>query len=124
MFRIDTSGLFRSRSSSRDTETDLLRVDAIGRAIECALTAAEEELRGLTKRLDDVLARAAVTIGDNHDEYLTREPIDTQHINLFDEEIKSGERRMNELSHAILHFRFLKSALLSRFPEFVAPSSN
>ena len=67
---------------------------------------------GLQNVLEDVLARAAVTVGDSNDEYLTREPIDTRHQNLFDQEIKNGERRTKELSHNVENFQFLKTALL------------
>jgi len=113
-----TNSLFRSRSENRDSETDFLRAESIFRSIDMALIAAERELTGLTERLDDVLARAAVTGGDRHDEYLTREPLDTQHQRLFDQEIKNGERRINEISRNVLHFKFLKTTFLSRFPEF------
>ena len=86
-------------------------------AVETALAAAEAEQSGLTQRVEDVLARAAVTIGNDSDEYLTREPLDNHHQDLFGIEISNGQRRLRELSVAISHFRFLKAAILSRFPD-------
>jgi hypothetical protein len=109
---------FRARAPGRDAETDRARVESILLAIEASLTAAEAEQSGLSRRVEDVLARAAVTIGNDSDEYLTREPLDSHHQDLFDIEISNGQRRLRELAVAISHFRFLKAAILSRFPDF------
>jgi hypothetical protein len=59
-----------------------------------------------------------VTLGNGDDEYLEREPLDSHHHDLFDKEILNGQRRLKELSASIAHFKFLKAAMLSRFPEF------
>ena len=109
---------FKARSAERDAETDQLRVGSILLAIETALAAAEAEQSGLTRRVDDFLARAAVTFGNGTDEYLTREALDSHHQDLFDKEISGGQRRLRELAVTISHFRFLKAAMLSRFPDF------
>jgi len=87
-------------------------------ALEDALRAAENEQSGLSRRVDDVLARAAVTMGNGTDEYLEREALDSHHQDLFTTEISNGQRRLKELNAAITHFRFLKAAILSRFPDF------
>jgi hypothetical protein len=115
---------FKARSADRDAETDRLRVESILVAIETALTAAEAEQSGLTRRVDDFLARAAVTFGNGTDEYLTREALDSHHHDLFDNEISNGQRRLQELVHAITHFKFLKAATLSRFPDFKPPTAS
>jgi hypothetical protein len=115
---------FKARSAARDTETDRLRVGSILLAIETALAAAEAEQSGLTRRVDDFLARAAVTFGNGTDEYLTREALDSHHHDLFDNEISNGQRRLQELVHTITHFKFLKTATLSRFPDFKPPAAN
>ncbi len=93
-------------------------------AVETALAAAEAEQSGLTRRVDDFLARAAVTFGNDTDEYLTREALDSQHQDLFDNEISNGQRRLQELALTISHFKFLKTAILSRFPDFKPPAAN
>ena len=110
------SSLFRVRAPNRDIEADRLRVESINQAIEESLAAAEKDLSGLKRRIDDVVARAAVTSGNADDEYLTLEPADAHCQHLFDVEIKNGYRRMEALSEQIKHFRFLKTALISRFP--------
>ncbi len=115
---------FRARSAERDAETDRARVGSILEAIEGALHAAEQEQSGLNRRVDDVLARAAVTIGNGTDEYLEREPLDSHHQDLFSAEISNGQRRLRELAAEITHFKFMKAAVLSRFPDFRQPAAN
>jgi hypothetical protein len=68
------------------------------------------------------LARAAVTVGTDSDEYLTREPQDTQYQNLLGLETANGQHRLAELETSIGHCRFLKVALQSRFPDVMASS--
>ena len=111
----------KARSAERDTETDRSRIGAIVSAIEAALHEAENEQSGLNRRVEDVLSRAAVTLGNGTDEYLEREPLDSHHQNLFGTEISSGQRRLKELGNEITHFKFLKAAMLSRFPDFKPP---
>ncbi len=115
---------FKARSADRDAETDRVRVTSILEAIESALHAAEQEQSGLGRRVEDVLARAAVTMGNGTDEYLEREPLDSHHQDLFSAEISNGQRRLKELAATITHFKFLKAATLSRFPDFKAPTAN
>jgi hypothetical protein len=114
--RARANNYFKARSASRDTETDHARASSIFRSIEDALEAANAEHAGLTSRINDVLARAAVTVGNDTDEYLTRDPEDNHYQNLLGAEIANGQRRLNELKEAIGHFQFLKVALITRFP--------
>jgi hypothetical protein len=109
---------FKARSADRDAETDRSRISSILTAIEAALSAAEQEQLGLSRRVEDVLGRAAVTMGNASDEYLVREPQDSHHQDLFGIEISNGQRRLQELAATIPHFKFLKAVLLSRFPDF------
>ncbi|MGM4919922.1 hypothetical protein [Tardiphaga sp. 813_E8_N1_3] len=114
---------FRARSAERDAETDRERLDFVLSALDSALSNAEAEQAGLTRRVDDVLARAAVTFGNGDDEYLTREKLDSDHLDLFETEISNGQRRLRDLAVSISHFKFLKTAMLSRFPDYKAPAS-
>ncbi len=82
------------------------------------MAGAKAEQAGLKSRIDDVLARAAVTLGNDSDEYLTRDPEDTKYQNLLGTEIANGQRRLNELGVTIVHYQFLKTALLTRFSDF------
>lgn len=120
--RARTNNYFKARSANRDAETDVSRIASIARSIDGAVATAEAEWAGLSLRIEDVLARAAVTLGNDSDEYLTREALDTHHQNLFDKEISNGQRRLEELTQSIKHFKFLKAALLSRFPDFKMPT--
>jgi len=120
MARLGDDG-FRARSPERDAETSALRIGSVVTAIEGALNAAEREQSGLSRRVDDVLARAAVTIGNGTDEYLERDAQDSSHQDLFDAEIMNGQRRLRELASEISHFRFMKATVLSRFPDYKAP---
>ena len=115
---------FRARSADRDAETDRSRIGPILQAVEHALREAEQEQSGLSRRVEDVLARAAVTLGNGTDEYLEREALDSHHQDLFSSEIANGQRRLNELATAITHFKFLKAATLSRFPDFKPVATN
>jgi hypothetical protein len=112
------SDKFKARSPERDAETDRDRIGSIMAAIDAALQAAESEQAGLSRRVEDVLARAAVTIGNGTDEYLEREALDSHHQDLFDAEILNGQRRLKELLAEIAHFKFMKAAVLSRFPDY------
>src|SRR4051794_2480220 len=109
---------FRARSAERDAETDHLRVASILASIEAALQAAENEQAGLSRRVDDVLARAAVTFGNGTDEYLEREALDSHHQGILGAEIMNGQRRLKELDSEITCFRHVKAEMLSRFPDY------
>ena len=109
---------FKTRSVARNTEIDHARVTSIFRSIEDALEGAKAEQVGLKSRVDDALARSAVTLGNDSDEYLTRDPEDNHYQNLLGTEIADGQRRLSELEVAISHIRFLKTALVTRFPDF------
>jgi hypothetical protein len=115
---------FKARAANRDAETDGTRVGSILEAIDHALHEAEREQSGLNRRVEDVLARAAVTLGNGTDEYLEREALDNHHQDLLSTEIANGQRRLQELATAITHFRFLKAATLSRFPDYKPAAAN
>jgi hypothetical protein len=107
---------FKVRSASRDTETDRTRVNSIFRSIEEALEGAKAEQAGLKARIDDSVARSAVTLGNDSDEYLTRDPVDDHYQNLLGTEMAEGQRRLTELEVTMTHIQFLKKELVTRFP--------
>lgn len=113
---------FRARSLDRDVDTDRARIASIMAALEAALGAAEREKSGLSGRVDDALARAAVTQGNNTDEYLERDALDDHLQSLLSLEISNGERRLGELATMISHFKFIKTAMLTRFSDSNPPS--
>ena len=112
---------FKTRLADRDAETDRVRIASIMAAIQTALDGAEKEKAGLSQRVDDALAFAAVTMGAATDEYLEREPLNDHHQSLFNSEIKNGERRLSELATMISHLKFIKAVMLTRFPDSKRP---
>jgi hypothetical protein len=124
LLRARAHNYFKARSADRDAETDHARALSVFRSIENALEEAKAEHAGLKSRIDDVLARAAVTMGNDSDEYLTRDPKDNHYQNLLGTEIANGQRRLNELGVSIGHFQFLKIALITRFPNLTPPTEH
>lgn len=114
---------FRTRSSDRDRQSDAANVVLVAKAIDEALRAAESERAGLARRVADVLSRAAVTVGNDVDEYVDRDDTDTNHLNNMDAEIQSGQNRLKQLDHNIAQFEALKSELALRFPNVVAETA-
>ncbi len=107
---------FRARSVDRDSTTDAARVAAVEHAIDEVLGACETERAGLSRRIEDVKERAAFTAGNEGDEYLTRDTVDSALLDALDSELQRGESRLKDLSVSIGHFKFLKAALSTRFP--------
>lgn len=114
--------IFKARSVDRDGETDQRRIAKVLSALGAAITEAENERSGLERRVGDALQRAAVTMGNDSDEYLEREPLDDRHQSLLSVQISNGERRLTELNEVVLHFDLVKTATLGRFQQ-LAPSS-
>lgn len=109
---------FEARSEVRDVSTDQTRLRTVARAIENAILTAEAERIGLERRIGDVLARTAVIFGNGTDEYLEREAADSRQQDALGIEIKNGQHRLAELENQIGHLRFLKTAMITRFPDF------
>jgi len=71
---------FKTRLADRDAETDRVRIASIMAAIQTVLDDAEKEKAGLSRRVDDALALAAVTMGAATDEYLERESLNDHQL--------------------------------------------
>jgi hypothetical protein len=115
---------FKARSVGRDAETDRSRISPIANSIDDALQAAEAERAGLGRRMEDVLLRAALVTGNGGDEYLSRETVDNNNLNRLDADIANGERRLKELAANIEHLKFLKTTLVTRFPDLKPPADH
>src|SRR6266481_3482907 len=94
LLRARVNHLFKARSANRDAEADFSRTASVFLSIENALKIAEAEHSGLDTRMQDVLARGAISLGNATDEYLTREPADTIVQDRFDREIQIGQLRL------------------------------
>lgn len=108
---------FRTRSIQRDKAADYDRIQAVLAVIDTQLAEAEREHAGLARRVEEALARAAVTFGNGTDEYLEREALDNHHQDLLAAEVSNGERRLQELSSLISHLKFLRGSALGRFAD-------
>ena len=118
LFRSRSEAGFTARSPERDAETDRSAVKLVADAIDQVLTQAEAERAGLKERIDDVVSRAAVVGGNDSDEFLTRSADRSEMLRNSDAELKRGQERLDKIESNISHFRFLKTALRSRFPDF------
>ena len=113
---------FRTRSSKRDRQSDSASVVLVAKAINEALMGAESERAGLARRIEDVLSRAAVAVGNDVDEYVDRDERDTSYLNGMDAEIQSGQDRLKKLDYNIAQFEALKAELALKFPDVVIES--
>ncbi len=109
---------FRTRAPGRDQELDNELVGRVASAIDQALEEVESQRDGLKRRLDDVIARAAVVGGNDLDDCLTRDEARASLLADSDSEIARGQARLKTLDEQLSHFKFLKAALQTRFPEF------
>jgi len=117
LFRFRSDDGFRARSPERDASTDNEAVKSIAVAIDAALGRAEAERAGLQGRIDDVVSRAAIVGGNDIDDYLTRTEDRSTMLSNSDAEIRRGQDRLRVIEQNILHFKFLKAAVQTRFPD-------
>lgn len=111
---------FKARSPDRDLNTDHQRLLSIAQTLDAAISSAEAEHAGLQARVNDVMGRAAVTIGNDTDEYLWRDPLDNHNQNLLDQQLVAGNQRLDQLAATITHLKFLRTVFKTRFPHFTA----
>jgi hypothetical protein len=108
---------FQARSPERDAASDNDAIKSIAVAIDLVLEKAEAERAGLKDRIEDVLSRAAIACGNDIDDYLTRTEDHTSMLRESEAEIQRGQDRLKVLEQNILHFKFLKTTLQTRFPD-------
>jgi hypothetical protein len=110
-----TEMFLKARGARRDSENDHERLLPIGQSIDAALAGAEAEHAGLKRRIGEVVARVAVTLGNDSDEYLHRDPRDDENQRLFDEQMAAGTKRLEQLSDMITHLKSLQAAFNVHF---------
>lgn len=110
--------LFRARSLDRDALSDRKRVETISHAIDQSLKEARAEQDGLRKRVDRFMASAAVALGNDTDEYLTRDAAANRTLGECEREILAGEERLKQLSHSIAQLESLANFVAITFPNF------
>lgn len=117
LFRSRSRDGFVARSPERDANSDQAAVTSIAVAIDQVLQKTEAERAGLQRRIDDVISRAAIVGGNGTDDYLTRSEDRSRMLKDSDAEIRRGQERLAVLEQNIAHFKFLKTALQTRFPD-------
>jgi hypothetical protein len=95
----------------------MLRPARVIRPIPVVLAKAEAERAGLKNRIDNVLSVAAIVGGNDIDDYLTRTEDRSQMLRESDAEIRRGQNRLRVIEQNISHFKFLRAALQTRFPD-------
>jgi hypothetical protein len=118
LFRSHSSEGFQARSPERDASSDNEAVKSVAAALDLVLEKAEAERAGLKGRIDDVLSRAAIACGNDIDDYLTRTDDRASMLRDSEAEIQRGQERLKVLEQNIVHFKFLKAALQTRFPDY------
>jgi hypothetical protein len=108
---------FQARSPGRDADTDNEAVRSVASAINLVLAKAEAERAGLKNRIDNVLSVAAIVGGNDVDDCLTRTEDRSQMLRDSDTEIRRGQDRLRVIEQNISHFKFLRTALQTRFPD-------
>jgi hypothetical protein len=117
-FRSRSNENFQARSPERDAVSDNEAVKTVAVAIDSVLERAEAERAGLKNRVDDVLSLAAVVGGNDIEDYLTRSEDHSKMLKDSDAEIQRGQERLRVIEQNISHFKFLRAALQTRFPDF------
>jgi hypothetical protein len=117
LFRLRSKEGFQARSPERDADTDNEAVRSVASAIDQVLARAEAERAGLKNRIDNVLSVAAIVGGNDIDDYLTRTEDRSQMLRESDAEIRRGQNRLRVIEQNISHFKFLRAALQTRFPD-------
>ena len=117
LFRSRSKDGFQARSPDRDSDTDNETVRSVAAAIDRALEKVEAERTGLKNRIDNVLAVAAIVGGNDIDDYLTRTEDRSEMLTESDAEIRRGQERLRVIEQNITHFKFLRTALQTRFPD-------
>jgi len=109
---------FKTRSPDRDLATDSATVGRVAEAIDSALAALQAEQSGLSRRVEDAAAMASLAVGNESDEYISREENRTDALRGYEDEMRRGRERLRTLEQHILNLRFLRAAFLTRFPAF------
>jgi hypothetical protein len=108
---------FQARSAERDSAADDDAVRSVAAAIDSVLEKTEAEQAGLKTRIDDVLSLAAIVGGNDIEDHVTRTEDRSKMLKESDAEIHRGQERLMTIEHNISHLKFLRAAMLTRFPD-------
>ena len=108
--------VFKTRSPDRDVATDNDTIGRVAEAIDSALVALQGEQAGLSRRVAEAVAMASFAVGNESDEYVSREDSKTDALRGYEDDMRRGRDRLHTLEQHILNLRFLRAAFLTRFP--------
>jgi len=120
LFTRKADGGFKTRSADRDLATDNDTIGRVAEAIDSALAALQAEQTGLSRRVEDAVAMASLAVGNESDEYVSREEDQTDALRGYEDEMRRGRDRLRTLEQHVLNLRFLRAAFITRFPGFNA----
>jgi hypothetical protein len=106
-----------ARSLAADADTDDDAVRSIAAAIDLVLKKTEAERADLARRLDNGLSQAVGIVGHDVDDSPTRIEDRPKMPKESDAEIRRAQERVRVVEQNISHFKFLKAALQTRFPD-------
>lgn len=115
--RSNSKAEFRTRSPERDLAGDRSLLAPIATAIERAITNLQSEKDGLAHRMDDALARASITTGNDVYEHDSRDPVRTKALKGFEQELASARQRLSVVDVHLANLTFVRSVFQSRFPK-------
>jgi hypothetical protein len=107
---------FKARSPDRDLATDLAAIGKVAEALDGALSAMQAEQVGLSRRVEEATAIASLAVGNDSDEYISREPTKNIALQDYENEMKRGRDRLRTLEQNIADLRFVRAVLHTRFP--------
>ena len=114
--RSSSKAKFRARSAERDAVGDRSLLRPIAIAIDHAISTLQSQKDGLTHRMEDALTRASITAGNDVYEHDTRDPVRTDALKGFEQELASARRRLTAVDVHLTNLKFVRAVFLSRFP--------
>jgi RNase adaptor protein for sRNA GlmZ degradation len=113
---------FRTRSPRRDQESDTKTLAAVQAAIDKAIAKLEAERAGLSRRYSRARDMASMTVGTEHDEYLSREPIVLADLRQFEDQMKHAALRLKTLNEEIASLQAVRETFVARVMRFTSAS--
>jgi hypothetical protein len=110
---------FQVRSDQRDKQADSERIGSVIKVVDDAISAAQREKNSLGLRVRNALDLAAIAMGNDSDEYLTRESKDTNRIKEYEQQFIAGQARLDQLETQIEGLSAVQQLLREKFPAVI-----
>ena len=110
---------FQVRSNQRDKQADSERIGSVIKVVDDAIAAAQREKDSLGRRVRNARDLAAIAMGNDSDEYLTRENKDTTRIKEYEQQFIAGQARLDQLEKQIEGLSAVQNLLHAKFPVLI-----